>query len=119
LVETPLYWELGKIMSDEIPQIPEAWEPLPESPLRRIVCAAWKHNQTGRVILCIRHGCPFVYDNQDVRGGNSLWKGKAKSGFVDQYGKFWDREDAWKIAEAAGQIRNVNIKGMLFSENLY
>lgn len=44
----------------------------------------------------------------------------AEQGFIDQDGKFCSRQKAWKIAEAAGQIRNQSwTKGTLFSEDLY
>lgn len=49
-----------------------------------------------------------------------------EQGFIDQYGNFYDRYDAWFIAETNGQIiRRVNGditlngRGRLFSENLY
>jgi hypothetical protein len=103
------------------PQSPEAWEPLPTSYPRRIVCAAWMHLETGQIILCVRHSCPLLYAAQDANGGNSFWKGRSISGFVDQYGKFHDRESAWKIAEAQGQIirQTSSPPGTLYSENLY
>jgi hypothetical protein len=55
-------------------------------------------------------------------------------GFVDQHNEFMTREEAWKVADIAGQIRRphgfernyashrqsgINDSGMLFSENLY
>lgn len=46
------------------------------------------------------------------------------AGFIDQFGNFHTRTEAWKIAEAAGQIfrrcggDTVN-GGTLYSENLY
>lgn len=41
-------------------------------------------------------------------------------GFVDQFGKFYNRKDAWKIAEQNQQIRKkVSSHGTLYSENLY
>ena len=49
---------------------------------------------------------------------------KSEQGFIDRFGKFHNREEAWKIAEPAGQIRRrvggdtIN-GGTLFSENLY
>lgn len=53
------------------------------------------------------------------RRGMSHWK-NVHQGFVDQYGKFHTREEAWKIAEEQGQIRQVSGRhGTLFSEDLY
>ena len=57
----------------------------------------------------------------------------AEQGFIDQFGDFLTREEAWKIADSMGQIRrptgfetflcprkaNVGDDGILFSENLY
>lgn len=101
-------------------QSPPAWEPIPESPPRRIVCAAWMHLETGQVITGVRHSCPLMRAAKESNGGWQFWKGKAESGFVDQYGKFWGREEAWKIAEEQGQIINqVAPSGTLYSENLY
>lgn len=56
-----------------------------------------------------------------------------EQGFVDQFGKFYNRTEAWKIADKNGQIlrptgwekipnprkANVGDDGCLFSENLY
>ncbi len=43
-----------------------------------------------------------------------------EQGFVDQWGTFLNRQDAWVIAEREGQIREqVSIPGTLYSENLY
>jgi hypothetical protein len=44
-------------------------------------------------------------------------------GFIDQYGVFMDRKEAYAVASAAGQINTRRPKGypeyMLFSEDLY
>lgn len=45
-------------------------------------------------------------------------------GFIDQYGEYYSRTEAWKVAEAAGQIAHrcggdTRDGGTLFSENLY
>lgn len=51
----------------------------------------------------IRHYCPQMRDQiQHSQQGVTYWK-NVYQGFVDQYGKFHTREEAWKIAE--GQIR--------------
>ena len=49
-----------------------------------------------------------------------------EQGFIDQFGNFYDRYDAWIIAETNGQIirrvggdTTLDGKGRLFSENLY
>lgn len=42
-------------------------------------------------------------------------------GFIDQHGNFYDRQQAWVIAEGNGQIIRYNdgCEGTLYSENLY
>lgn len=55
-------------------------------------------------------------DNLRKYGGDDCVQG-----FIDQYGTFHDRKEAWVIAEARGQIRypDVSPTGTLFSEHLY
>lgn len=84
---------------------------------RRVVCAALRHRD-GRVLAGVRHFCPvmqpwFMLDPwQD-------WA-DAEQGFIDNQYQFVTREEAWKIAEAAGQILpNAPHRGLLFSEDLY
>jgi hypothetical protein len=86
-----------------------------------IVCAAMRY-PNGFIVTGARHldsvmhrQIPWMLHDQH---------GKAVQGFIDQRGNFYDRHEAWKIAEANGQIRfrcggdTIN-GGMLFSENLY
>jgi hypothetical protein len=88
---------------------------------RVIVCAAIQCNETGKVLCGVRHGDDsmlglpddvyMIYDFEE-------------QGFVDNKGVFLNRNEAWKVAEAAGQIkRRVGGDsidgGTLFSENLY
>lgn len=43
-----------------------------------------------------------------------------EQGFIDQFGVFLSREEAWEVANAVGQIfRKVSGEGTLYSENLY
>lgn len=81
--------------------------------MRRVVCAAMKDGN-GTIICGPRHWDKIMHQNAS---GKSGWE----QGFVDQHGEFLTREDAWKIAEAAGQIirRVGGDGGRLFSENLY
>jgi hypothetical protein len=88
------------------------------TPPRMIVCAA--NLVKGTIICGARHyddimRCQFklltdAYKHEDVI-----------QGFIDQRGKFLTREEAWVIAEAAGQIirRCGGDDGVLYSENLY
>jgi hypothetical protein len=101
---------------------------------RLIVCAAIRHKETGVMICGVRHGhCLASVRRQgldDKPYKSKMWE----CGFVDQNNLFLTREEAWKVADAAGQIRrpfgfeksyedhrkpNVGDEGLLFSENLY
>jgi hypothetical protein len=84
---------------------------------RIVVCAANRQRFTGMIAIGPRH-----YDEtmrQNMTGGG--WGDPAEQGFIDQWGEFMTREEAWKVAEAAGQIRyRCGGDGKkLFSENLY
>ena len=89
---------------------------------QRIVCAANRHVESGRVILGIRHYDAFMHAHiVDIK---PEWHGEAEQGFVDQFGTFLTRTQAWPIAEAASQIRrrcggDTANGGTLYSENLY
>ncbi|MFM0503942.1 hypothetical protein [Paraburkholderia caffeinilytica] len=83
----------------------------------RIVCAANKKCFTGEIVLGIRHWDAFMH-KLDTEGD------PVEQGFIDNRGNFLSRIDAWKVAEAAGQIiRRVGGDdtngGTLYSENLY
>lgn len=98
-----------------------------------IVCAAIRNKNTGDVICGPRHGnClnACIHYKVDEQPHGDVWE----MGFVDQHGDFFNRVEAWKIADKAGQIRrptgyeqhynnvrkpNVGDEGLLFSENLY
>lgn len=44
----------------------------------------------------------------------------AEQGFIDQYGLFLTREEAFEVSERQGQLLNTpTIPGTLFSEDLY
>lgn len=89
----------------------------------RIVCAANRNRLTGEMLIGVRH-CDLLMRDQRERlsdkGKNSEWE----QGFVDRYGKYHDRQEAWKIAFEAGQIirrcgGDEANGGTLYSENLY
>jgi hypothetical protein len=88
-----------------------------ESMMDRIVCAANRKRFTGHVVLGIRHWDDFM------RGIHSEGD-PVDQGFIDNRGNFLSRTEAWKVANAAGQIirrvggDDVN-GGTLYSENLY
>lgn len=84
----------------------------------RIVCAA--NRQYDEVILGARHFDSFMHDQIQLDGGGDSWR-DSEQGFIDNRGNFLTREEAWAVAEAAGQIlQRVPGDGQrLYSENLY
>ena len=92
--------------------------------VRLIVCAAIR--KSGHVICGARHMDNLM--REQIRAmfdgrPNALkanWGGW-EQGFVDNMGVFLTREEAWEVANAAGQIRLRcgGDNGRLFSENLY
>lgn len=84
-----------------------------------IVCAAMQMKD-GHIIPGIRHFSPEMRSTLREIYGEKYHLKVAKQGFVDQYGKFYNREDAWIVAEKNGQIKyQVSTPGTLYSENLY
>ena len=97
----------------------------------RIVCAANYYksdiiNEEFLIVgprhydLTMREQLKYRYD-PDALNDNDF---KIIQGFIDQFGDFHDRQEAWKIAKANGQIyRRVcgddDGDGTLYSENLY
>ena len=86
-----------------------------------IVCAANRLKADPNVIILgIRHYDKFMRDSIARMGKephNMYWE----QGFVDQYGKFYNRIDALALAKENSQIRRSCGSGdrQLFSENLY
>lgn len=83
-------------------------------PQRRIVCAA---NLIGaRIVLGVRHWDALMHE-----AAKHADDGPETQGFVDNFGKFLTREEAWSVALAAGQIiHRCGGDGVeLYSENLY
>ncbi len=91
-----------------------------ETGQRRIVCAA-NRDRDGLVIVGVRHWDAFMHAQAD----SQPWvAGHHEQGFIDQFGVFMSRTEAWRVASAAGQIiRRVGGDnadgGTLYSENLY
>jgi hypothetical protein len=85
-----------------------------------VVCAAIKSSE-GKIIAGARHYDsvmrPLAFPNHERKGE---WI-ECEQGFIDQFGAFLSRTDAWKIAEANGQIKDLNVHsaGVLYSEDLY
>lgn len=89
---------------------------------KRIVCAANRLDET--IVLGARHFDSRMHATiQELRalGDERKWA-RSEQGFIDQFGKWHDRESALIIADAADQVRvktgGANSKE-LFSEDLY
>jgi hypothetical protein len=88
---------------------------------RRVVCAANQHEEY--TLLGPRHWGPEMRKTAKLLPFDAHaveWS----QGFIDQRGVWMDRREAWKVAEAAGQILyrcggDTTAGGTLFSENLY
>ena len=84
--------------------------------LPKIVCSALK-DSNGAIILGARHFDSLMVETLK----NGSYSEPFEQGFIDQFGVFYRREDAFKIAQKNNQILNKsphNTK-LLFSENLY
>lgn len=93
-------------------------------PPQRIVCAAIKNKVTDEIILGIRHFDQFMREQIERREHHqdrAIWK-RAEQGFVDQFGDFLTREEAYIIAKENGQIirpDGTHDDKTLYSECLY
>lgn len=61
------------------------------------------------------------YDNLDITLEENIDRSTEEQGFIDQFGKFYNRKEAYLIAENQGQIKHKvgGPRGTLFSEHLY
>jgi len=85
-----------------------------------IVCAANRHPTNGRIICGARHYDPIMRAQIDASEGYVSWMG-CEQGFIDQFGKFYSREEAFIIARDNNQIKRRcgGDNECLFSESLY
>ena len=94
---------------------------------RRVVCAAVRDNSDGLIICGPRHFDSAMHqvigllDDVSIAGVPPRQWENTEQGFVDQFGVFMTREEAWAVASAANQIyRRCGGDGeKLYSENLY
>lgn len=89
----------------------------PDLSLRLVVCAACKHPDSGRIIAGPRHWDAVMRGQLHPADSPHSWE----QGFVDQWGLFLTREEAWTVAVEKGQIRRQidTPEGTLYSEHLY
>lgn len=89
----------------------------------RIVCSANKLSN-GVILIGIRHWDSHMHYQRSLMVDDDkapeLTKGHIQ-GFLDQFGKFYTREEAYIVAEKNSQIiRNLNHStNKLYSEHLY
>lgn len=94
---------------------------------RFVVCAACRY---GDMIVCgARHYDKVMHSVLAQLREDKLFdferEGRAEQGFIDQYGVFMDRKEAFEVAKAAGQLNVRRTKSQspssttLFSEDLY
>ncbi len=91
-----------------------------DKPAQRVVCAANRNKDNGRIICGARHWDKVMHSQRPdiMKEPTFRWE----QGFIDQFGDFLTREQAWDIAVAQGQIFRLcyeGQKGYLYSENLY
>lgn len=83
-----------------------------------VICAAAINSNDNMIIPSKRHCDELFWKVCDriYQGQHEIWK----QGFLTSSGRVVDRKVAWKIAEAANQIRRVTgSPGTLYSEDLY
>lgn len=86
---------------------------------RRVVCAANRHMDTDVIVLGARHFDSLMHKTIDMHGYKNH---PFEQGFIDQWGIFMNRQEAYTVAKAANQIRrktgNID-EPTLYSEDLY
>ena len=94
------------------------WKPDYSVTPRRVVCAAIR--KEGRILAGARHFDKVMRAQIEASEGMGWWKLGAEQGFIDQFGDFLTREEAWSVARIENQIiKEVSSPGTLYSENLY
>ena len=93
---------------------------------RRVVCAAIRAAD-GDVLLGIRHYSADMHAQIHARRDGEKFKRRhdQDQGFVDQWGKYMTREEAYQVALDSGQVLHPDACGngldgpKLYSEGLY
>lgn len=97
-----------------------------ERRVRRVVCAAIRAAD-GSVLLGVRHYSRDMHEQISARRDGEKFKNRRDEdqGFVDQWGVFMGREEAYQVADEQGQIFDWRACGngldgrKLYSEGLY
>jgi hypothetical protein len=90
---------------------------------QRVVSAAIRSKTTGRILCGARHMDAVMQQfmlTPKRKRRRREWGG-VEQGFIDQFGNFLTRKEAWRLADKNGQIRDRSAacKDCLFSEDLY
>lgn len=97
------------------------WEP-PKNVPPVIVCAANRLSD-GLIIAGARHWDDIMAAvARRIIGDDKAEYGKAEQGFIDQWGRFYTREEAYLLVQSNGQPFNAErnqLTSILFSEGLY
>jgi hypothetical protein len=94
------------------------WSSLTNQDTQRIVCAANRNKKTGLVICGARH-FDYIMQNAIAALDQSGEWVDCDQGFIDQWGNFIDRKQAWRIALRQGQLKTQHASKTLYSEDLY
>ena len=94
--------------------------------VRRVVCAAIRAAD-GTVLLGVRHYSRDMHEQIAARRDGEKFKHRndENQGFVDQWGVYMTREEAYRVADEQGQIYDWRACGnglegrKLYSEGLY
>lgn len=72
----------------------------------------------GHLVVGNRHFCPIMHLTIEKMGlrDDAPHDMSTEQGFVDQWGVYMSRREAWDVAKAAGQIKQVFQEGVLYSE---
>lgn len=96
-----------------------------EIPVRIVAAACIEYTLGGVEVLLIgcRHWSPAMHDMADALGGLKV-PYRGEQGFIDQWDKFWTREDAMKIVltnkiQPFDKKRNGGSAIELYSEGIY
>lgn len=97
-----------------------------ERPDRRVVCAAIRAAD-GAVLLGVRHYSPDMHEQIAARRDGKKFQQRhgEDQGFVDQWGRYMNREEAYRVAYEQGQLYAWRACGnglegrKLYSEGLY
>jgi len=97
-------------------------------PRTMIVAAACRivDGHVNLIFVSARHFDPLMHNQIDnsILTEDQKSDGPWEQGFIDQWGNYWSRKEAWKMAEKNNQIRrrcggDTVGGGTLYSENLY